>query len=244
MNDRALWITWYDLGQYGREDYLAWLHQSHIPGLLARPGYLWAAHYATQPRGQLIHTGHATINAEVPGGTQFILMIGAETTAVFGDPTQAALQAALPESSRTMLRMRSAARTSVMVEAARVNGEALRDHALGMVPASCIQLGSFNYPWQHEQELLAWFTQWRMPVLQSKFACVRIRKLVSVMGWAKHGVLYEWTDLDARNREYPAHEDNFPEMRAWSQKVIARIEHAPPGSGSLATRIWPPVQAR
>jgi len=51
--DRALWISWYDLPEEGRADYLAWLHATHIPGLLERPGYLWAAHYATVERGTM-----------------------------------------------------------------------------------------------------------------------------------------------------------------------------------------------
>jgi hypothetical protein len=57
--DRALWITWYDLPDSGRNDYLAWLHQTYLPHLLNRPGYLWAAHYATRTSGgssQIHHT--------------------------------------------------------------------------------------------------------------------------------------------------------------------------------------------
>ena len=37
--DRALWITWYDLPDSGRDDYFAWLHQTYLPNLLNRPGY-------------------------------------------------------------------------------------------------------------------------------------------------------------------------------------------------------------
>src|ERR1700676_884051 len=46
--DRGLWITWYDLPMDGRDAYFSWLHGTYLPGLLKRPGYLWAAHYASQ----------------------------------------------------------------------------------------------------------------------------------------------------------------------------------------------------
>src|SRR5262249_21990037 len=46
--DGGLWITWYDLPDTGRETYLSWLHEKYLPALLKRPGYLWAAHYATR----------------------------------------------------------------------------------------------------------------------------------------------------------------------------------------------------
>src|SRR5260221_13899542 len=44
--DRALWISWYDPPVDGRDAYLSWLHETYVPRLLKRPGFLWAAHYA------------------------------------------------------------------------------------------------------------------------------------------------------------------------------------------------------
>src|SRR5258708_5795015 len=43
--DMGLWVSWYDLPEEGRADYLGWLHGTYIPQLLKRPGFLWAAHY-------------------------------------------------------------------------------------------------------------------------------------------------------------------------------------------------------
>ncbi len=34
--DSGLWITWYDLPDQGRDDYLSWLHQTYIPAMLKR----------------------------------------------------------------------------------------------------------------------------------------------------------------------------------------------------------------
>jgi len=43
-----------------------------------------------------------------------------------------------------------------------------------------------------------------MPALSKLPGCVGMRKMVSVTGWAKHGVIYEFASLDARNEGMPA----------------------------------------
>ena len=40
-------MSWYDLPEQGREDYLLWLHEADIPKLMKNPGFLWAGHYAS-----------------------------------------------------------------------------------------------------------------------------------------------------------------------------------------------------
>ena len=42
--DRAIWATWYDLPAEGANEYISWLHEVHLPEMLERTGYLWAAH--------------------------------------------------------------------------------------------------------------------------------------------------------------------------------------------------------
>ena len=88
--DRGLWVTWYNLPEKGREDYLAWLHGEYIPAQLKRPGYLWAAHYASVEEAKVPRrtTGKkiTTTDPEVPKGDRFILIFGAEDSNVFGNP--------------------------------------------------------------------------------------------------------------------------------------------------------------
>jgi hypothetical protein len=244
MNN-AIWISWYDLPDEKRDDYCAWLHGSHLPALLRRPGYQWAAHYAAVPRDQArtIRRNDAEEfggDPDLPRGYHYLLLIGGEHADVFGNPAPGALHAGLPRADRDMLALRRGERVNVMVEAHRVNNSDAKLVAAAGMLAPCIQLGNFNYPWQQEEELLAWFTQWRMPAIVKSPGCVRVRKMVSAAGWAKHGIIYEWTSVDARNRGYLTHEDGHPEMKAWSDKVVGRTEHAP-GSATLASRLWPPV---
>ena len=101
--DRALWITWYDLPEAGREAYLSWLHQEYMPTLLKRPGFLSAAHYATVDRGTMstMRRGGAKkdprLDPSVPTGDRYLLLFGAEHANVFGDPAPSELHRGLGE---------------------------------------------------------------------------------------------------------------------------------------------------
>jgi hypothetical protein len=243
--DRGLWISWYDLPDDRRDDYLSWLHASYLPGLLERPGFLWAAHYAcvskeSRPATQRESSLNHTDDASLPTGSRYILLAGAAHANVFADPVPSALHAGLPSASRKMLALRIGERVNIMAEAARVEGPEAPHYAGGMALAPCIQLGNFNCAYQHEEEMLAWYAQWRMRAMRQTPGCIRVRRLASVAGWGKHGVLYEFTSLAARNQHFIAHEDRDPAMKAWSDRMVQRLVHAP-GSSSLACRTWPAV---
>jgi hypothetical protein len=240
----GFWISWYDLPQHAQAEYFSWLHGTYIPEMLKRRGVSWAAHYASVKKDATatIRRGKETLHPEaaaLPRGDRYIMIIAAEHAHVFGNPSPAAIHAGLSEHGRAMLAMRSGERTNIMAEAARVDGLSAGAYPDGK-PAPCIQLGNFNCPWQDEEEALAWYTQWRMPALKERPGMIRSRKLVSVAGWAKHAILYEWESVEARNREYLTHEDGHPEMKAWSDRMVKKLVHAP-GSASLATRMWPPI---
>ena len=245
MADRALWITWYDLSDDGRDAYLSWLHGTYLPRLLRRTGFLWAAHYgsvqkeamSTMRREKSLHN---TSDPGVPTGDRYILLIGAEHSNVFGGCVPSAFHAGLPEEERRMLALRGGERVNVMVEAARVEGPAAGEYRGGMALAPCIQLGSFNCAPQHEEDMLAWYAQCRMPAMTRLPGCIRTRKLASVAGWAKHAILYEFESLEARNRHFVRHEDGNAEATAWGDRVVAQLNHAP-GSANLACRIWPAI---
>ncbi len=239
--DRGLWVTWYDLPAAHREVYFAWLHDNYIPHVLARPGVSWAAHYAaeTDPvysgaKGRLKRTR----DASVPGGTRFILIFGGDDPGVFVDPAPAQMHAALPDQGRSLLGLRSGVRSAILLEQARVDGpEAPRFSG----PAPCIQLGSYNSAaYEDEDELADWYEQWYLASCARVSGCIRARKLVSVSGWAKHAVLFEFESLDARNGIFVSREAAYPQRAAWTDKVVRRLIHAP-GSPAVARRIGPAV---
>jgi hypothetical protein len=241
--DRALWITWYDLPAEGRDAHHAWLHERCIPALLARPGCLWAAHFAsrvdTQAPGRAVR--HVD-DSSVPRGNAYILIFGAEEAHAFANPVPGKLHAGLSSEDRKMLSLRVGARSGIFIEEARVDGPEAgrRDSGAGLSP--CIQLGSFNAgSWQGEEELLDWYAHCRMAAMKDLPGCLGVRKLVSISAWAKHGVLYEFTSLAARDAHFPDHEKNHPERKAWSDRLVPTLVHAP-GSPNVATRLWPPVK--
>ena len=241
--DRGIWITFYDLPEAGRDAYLSWAHETYIPQLLKRPGYLWAAHYATVDKSaRRTNTRDTTRKTAddpaVPRGDRYLLVIGADDADVFGKPVPSKLHASLPPESRQMLAMRIGERMNIFAEAGRVEGPEATSYKDGMTLAPCIQVGNYNTPWQDEEEMLAFYSEWRMPAMGRTPGCVRIRKLASVAGWAKHGILYEWVSDELRLEHYPKHEEGHPDMKAWSDKIVPKLIHAP-GSSNLARRIWP-----
>src|SRR5436190_9283381 len=128
--DRGLWATWYDLPREGREAYLNWLHGTYLPALLERPGYLWAAHYATRERegGGATEIQH-TMDPKVGTGYHYILLVGAADADVFGNPTPSAINAALPEAGRKMVAMRVGERVNITTETGRCEGGAATTYA-------------------------------------------------------------------------------------------------------------------
>jgi hypothetical protein len=236
--DRGLWVTWYDLPDSGRDDYLGWLHGIYLPSLLKRPGYLWAAHYATRGSGGSAQIHH-TDDPKVPTGFHYILLIGVRDALVFGNPVPSAIHASLPEQGRKMLAMRSGERVNLMTEAGRCEGRASNAYKDGMRAAPYIQIGSFNCPVEYEEEMHAGYVQQRLPAMCETASCIRTRKLNSVAGWAKHGILYEFASLEGFDRDYEAANAKSP-LGANGHSVVSMLIHAPGGPNS-AQRIWPPV---
>lgn len=241
--DRALWITWYDLPSAGREEYLSWLHEAYIPRLLQRPGFRWAAHYESvvnPPMSGVPEGGptrlRGTDDPSVPRGNAYILIFGAESPHAFGRPMPTSLHAELPASDRRMLESRVGARMNILIDQEKADGPEAATRSAKEALSPCIQLGTFNPGAADEEEILAWYAQWRLPAMEKLPGCVGIRKLVSVAGWAKHGVLYEFTSVDARNRHFPHHEKVNPEMEAWTDRFVRKLLHAP-GSPNVARRI-------
>jgi len=247
ISDRALWATWYNLPAGGRDAYLAWLHGSYIPKLLEHPGIVSAAHYACEKITIPPRIRH-TEDPAVPRGNDYILIFGGKSSHAFSKGTQAfasrapsKLDANLTAEDRTMLALRSDVRVSIFTEEARIDGPEAKQRVGETALSPCIQFGSFNGgSSEADDELLAWYADWRMPALAKLPGCVGMRKLVSVSGWAQHGVIYEFVSLEARNKYIPTLAASYPEMEAWTNAFIPKLTHAF-GSPHVAQRIWPAI---
>jgi hypothetical protein len=242
--DRGLSVSWYDLAESNREQYLKWLHGTYIPKLLGHPGVLYATHYKAEESIKPLDRLRHTTDPSVPAGNGYIFIVGATSPHVLADLTPYKAGAELSSEERTMLGMRAGERRNLFAEEERALGPDTRRREGGVMLAPCIQLGSFNAgTWQDEDELLSWYAHFRLPSLNKMPGCIAIRKLVSVSGWAKHGVLYEFTSLEDRAKQFRAHEAADEKMAKWTEEVVVKLMHAP-GSPNVAQRIWPPIARR
>lgn len=241
--DRGISIAWYDLPESGREQYLEWLHGTYIPKLLKYPRVLWAAHYKTvESIGPLPRLRH-TQDASVPTGYRYIFILGAQDAHAFSALTPYNLQDKIDPADQKMLAMRIGERLNIFTEEARVEGPDAKQREGQYTPAPCIQLGSFDSgAYDQEDELLSWYADYRLPLMGEMPASIGMRKLSSVSGWAKHAVLYEFTSLEGREKNFRSHEHKDPKQAAWTEEVVAKLVHAP-GSPNIAERIFPPVKA-
>ncbi len=245
--DNGIWATWYDLDDGTRDRFLDWLHADYLPALKQRPGYAWVAHYRNEVGGPAMrHLGQdilARPDEDVGGGAQFLMLVGAASPHVFLAPS--VMEPEIPPQFRDMLALRRGLRTAIFAEEARVSGPAARSRPPGTTPAPGIQMGSFRVrSLEEEFDLGCWYAQYRLPYMAQAPGSVGTRKLLSVAGWAKHSILYEFTSLEARlkNFEEP-HELLSADPKEWTGRVVRYTIHAP-GSPFVGTRIWPPVTGR
>jgi hypothetical protein len=242
--DRAYSISWFNLPEPKRHEFLTWAYESYVPKVLARDGVLWGALYASEASGSFTPLGgggrisHKKNPKGVPAGDRYIMMFGAMDAYALADPTPDEFHAQLNNADNKMLALRKDERRNLMLEEARVDGPELVDHTPVMAPAPAIQLGSFNAgDWADEEEQAAWYARWRLPSLTALPGVVRVRKLISVAGWAKHACFYEFTSLKAREEHFVHYEKPNKKMVKWSTDVVRDTVHAP-GSANVASRIF------
>lgn len=241
--DRALWASWYDVTDGNRDAYLKWAHETYIPKLIKRPGFLWGAHFKCETPsgppggGRLRHTD----DPAVPTGNGYIMLFGGETAHAFAHPAPRQLHAELFKDDQKMLAMRERERVNIFTEEDREDGLDARKRESRAALSPCIQLGSFGAGTADEDDLMSWYAQVRLPCMKQLAGCIGIRKMVSVSGWAKHGVLYEFVSLAERNKHFPDHDKNKPDWAAWTDRLVRQLLHAP-GSPNVAQRIFSAVR--
>jgi hypothetical protein len=240
--DNGIWATWYNLDDAERERYLAWAHETYLPFLKQMPGYAWVAHYRHEGGGAKMKqveegvVGHTREN--IGGGYQYLVLVGAPTPHTFFKPALSEL--AMPAEFGGMLALRRETRTAIFAEEARVNGPAAGQHNPGSTPGPYIQMGSFRMQTvEQDFELGRWYAQFRLPYMAQMPGCIASRKLVSVAGWAKHAVLYEFESREMRLTHFEeTHESLSLDRTHWSARITGNTVHTP-GSPTIGPRIWP-----
>ena len=234
--DNAIWATFYDLPDTGREEYLSWFHEIHIPSKLSRPGYLWAAHYENAPAGKRFQKVHDRLGRSndpaTASGTGFISLFGGESTRPFFDPSPSQLRERAGTETREMIGRRIRPLSMILCEEWRVEGPDADKRGPAHTLAPAIQMGRYDGN-GNDEDLEAWYAQERMLAVECTPGCVGARKLLAAVGEPKHAVLYEFVSLEKREIHY------FPiEETEWSQRVQRYLIH-PMGSPVVGRRIWP-----
>jgi len=243
--DESIRIVWYDLKDEDRDDYLNWLHGTYLPEVLSRPGILWTAHYKIIKTDEMVKklstvVGRPPDMDEIPQGSEYAMMVGAGSPHVFFQPNFDKIDETSPETQK-MLALQQGRRKVVTTGQARVNGPALDQRAPSSTPAPFIQLGHFRVRSVEEEfDLIDWYADYRLPAIARMEGAVAARKLVTVAGWVKHVILYEFVSAQAHHDNFMGHESLAFTDGEWTNKVVNYTAHAP-GSPSIGERIWPEV---
>lgn len=243
--DASISITWYDLTDGDRASYLEWLHHTHIPEVLSRPGVAWAAHYQIEMTHEVMQrltafVGRPDDPAAIPAGSQYAFLVGAASPHVFLMPGYDDRDATDPD-TQLMFARRSAPKRVITTEQERVNGPEIVTRPPGSTPGPFIQLGHFRVRSVEEEfDLSAWYANYRLPSIAQMPGAIAARKMVTVAGWAKHVILYEFTSREMHERHFMGHESLAFTDGEWTNRVVTYTQHAP-GSPSIAARIWPPT---
>ena len=244
--DRGIWATWYDLPEEMESEYFSWLHEEHILAALDRPGYLWAAHYRSI-RSEY-HNSSAVQKAkrfmdepDLGHGGNYLLLFGADSAHAFLDPAPDDLLKNYDTRSREMLTRRRGDRSAFFTEVGRVDGPEIAKRGPGLTPAPMIQMGAYRADDENYNiDVALWYVHHRLAALIDMEGCVGARKLISLGGWARHGILYEFISPKAREHYYQLQEAPGGDANHPTGGIVRTLIHAP-DSPTLAVRIWPKV---
>ena len=175
-------------------------------------------------------------------GSQFLALVGAATPHVFFKPTAAQKAEGATSEYKEMSGRRIGARLCIFSEVVRIDGPEAGERVAGTTPGPAIQMGSFRTKTlEDEFDVSGWYTNYRLPAIAKMPGAIGARRLACIYGWPKHGVLYEYTSLDARLQHFQVHESLGETEGQWTNRVITYTIHAP-GSPSVARRLWPATE--
>lgn len=242
--DTAIKAEWYNVEDSDNEGYLAWLHGEYLPELQARPGHIWVGHYnRAAPTGKAVGDDRPprieTDDPDVPKGSQYLLVTAAASPDIFFDHN---LPAETRSEVQTQLAKRKEHRYAIFIEETRVNGPDWYRHLPGTGAPPAIQFGNYLTVTQADDiELSTWYRQLKLPQVTRARGCIGARKLISIVGWAKHGILYEFMEMDDDEENFEPRFFTAGLQENWSGRhVLEYLVHAPKGPHA-GRRIWPPV---
>jgi hypothetical protein len=242
--DNAIWAIWYDLKKEQEEDYLEWMHGTYLPKIQSETGCLWVAHYKA---GAKEGSGMKSIRDKLPRasedigqGSQYIQLVGSASIATLTGANKFIND--LNIINQFELDKRLGKRECIFQVVSRVDGPETKKKIPATTPGPVIQMGSFRTKTiEDEFDVCSWYSQHRLPAIARLSGCITARTMLSAAGWAKFSVLYEFTSLEDRQKNFEEkHEALGLTDDKWTHRIHNYTVHAP-GSPSVAERIWPKV---
>lgn len=187
---RAIWGIIYDLPEQGRDDYLGWFHDVHMPEKLARPGYQWAAHYEVSDAAGHHISSLGADDRDSVSGLGYIALFGGTDTQAFLDPSPAQIKPRQTTLTRQMMGLRIGQRSFIAAEEWCITAKA----DAGMLGLAAISLNCCNSP-GHDEAFGAWCVQDLKPVLIAQNETRVLSKFLAATGPVKHIVLAQSDQL-------------------------------------------------
>ena len=216
---QAIWILQYDLTIGSEYEYHNWFHNIHIPEKLARPGYLWAAHYE----------GRIGALDQSENRRSYLALFGGVSTRTFLDPSPSELRGMQDGLTREMMGKRLSSKGDVFALEWSVN------EPKGVQEPRSIQLDFFSIrPNGNDEEVGAWAAK-SLPSLSKgpELDDSKTYKLISVTGGHFHGILH---DAGSHHPIGPNRKLFKPQTSEFSKDLA--IEHY------NGQRIWPPENSQ
>ena len=242
--DDAIWAIWYDLEDNNDQEYFDWMHNDYLPFIQSKTGCLWAAHYkagANEGTGmKAIRDNLPRVSDDIGQGSQYIQLIGAASIATLTGNEKFVNNRGICQQAQ--LKKRKDIRECLFQVVSRVDGPETNLKTPATTPGPVIQMGSFRTKTiDDEFDVCSWYTQHRLPAIARLSGCIAARTMLCAAGWAKFSVLYEFTSLEDRRKNFEEkHEAMGLTDDKWTHKIHNYTVHAP-GSPSVAERLWPPV---
>ena len=239
----VLRAEWFDLADGARDGVWAWMHDEFLPALQSAQGVAWVGHYdiVEQPNRPYIEGAppkKETRDPDLPTGWQNVVLTAAASPEVFFGPGNPIDDLAAAHADK--LAVRDNFRAAVFVEEQVINSPEQRTLPYGMGPPPAMQLGNYNTDTPEDEiELARWYRAERFPRVAVSRGMIRGRKLLSIAGWPKHGVLWEFTDLPDGAFTFEPRFVEADRGENWlGRHVLEYVTHAP-GSPHTGRRVWP-----
>ena len=239
----VLKAEWFDLNDDNQKDVWQWMHESYLPALQSAQGVSWVGHYdivelPDRPYIDGAPGKKVTQDPTVPTGWQNVILTAAASPEVFfgpGNPVDA-----LAEAQAGKRAAFKNYRSAVFIEEQVVNAPEQRTCPYGMGPPPAMQLGNYNADTPDDEiELAQWYRAERFSRVSVTPGMIRGRKMLSIAGWPKHGVLWEFADMPEGDFSFEHRFVDADRNENWTGRhVLEYVTHSY-GGPHAGRRIWP-----